>query len=87
MKTGRELTGRGLELSSLEKQRFRGGPYSTFQYLKEANKNNAKVFFTRASSDMTGGKSFKLKKIDSVKMYKEDILYNEGDETLKQVSQ
>lgn len=36
---------------------------------------------------MTGGNSFKLKKIDSVKIYKEDILYNEGDETLKQVSQ
>lgn len=32
---------------------------------------------------MTGGNSFKLKKTDSGRIRKEDIVYNKGDETLK----
>lgn len=32
---------------------------------------------------MTRGNSFKLKKTDSGRIYKEDIVYNEGGETLK----
>lgn len=54
-----------------------------FLYLEKAKKNNAKIFFTKASSDMTRGNSFKLKKTDSGRIYKEDIFYNEGGEILK----
>lgn len=80
MKTGKELTvwsSKGFGETLIE----------VFQYLKKVNKNNTKISFTKASRYITRGNSFKLKKTDSGRIYKEDIVYNEGSEKLKLISQ
>jgi len=50
-----------LELFRLEKRRLWGDLLAAYQYLKGAYKKVGEGFFTRAWSDRTRGKGFKLK--------------------------
>jgi len=52
---------RELGLHSLEKRRLQGDLVAAFQYTKGAYKKGEERLFTRACSDKTRGKGFKLK--------------------------
>ena len=46
---------------SLEKRRLRGDPTASFQYLKEAYKQEGSQLFERVDNSRTRGNGFKLK--------------------------
>jgi len=74
---------RELGLCSLEKRRLRGDLIVAFQYLKAANRKDGENIFSRACCYRTRSNGFKLRDT----RYKEEIFYNEGGETLEQISQ
>jgi len=78
---------RELGLLSLEKRRLRGAFIAVFQCLKEAYKKDRDKLFSRACSDRTKGKGFKLRECRFREDIRKKFFYNKGDETLEQVAQ
>ena len=61
--------------------------HDPFQYLKGAFKKNGERLFNKACSDRTRDNWFKLKKTRFKLNIRKKFFYNEGGETLDQVSQ
>ena len=69
-------------LFSLEKGRLQGDLTAAFQELKGAYEKDGDNLLSGACSDRTRGNCLKL----SVRIYKEELFYDEGGETLEEVA-
>ena len=70
-------------LFSLEKRRLQGDLTAAFLYLKGAYKKDGNKILSSACCDRRRDNGFKLKE----GIYREEIFYDEGSETLEEVAQ